>query len=205
MNLVLLNYNVEYQERNRLLEEDEKFSFNEVELEIWQTLKWRWSIGLCPVQGNVVAESWRYHWVQTRGTVLRTVSVLFRVWPHSLDQKDCFSRHQGMNGNSSILCFSFTASFYPSEQSLLIILICFCFNCFSGSLFTPAWGLQTPRCHCPLPSPPKTLLIGQGSPPVGCRWSTMLLYLVFPAAINKQSWHRDEAHLSALSLPKPIL
>ena len=34
MNLVLLNYNVEYQERNRLLEEDEKFSFNEVELEI---------------------------------------------------------------------------------------------------------------------------------------------------------------------------
>lgn len=33
------------------------------------------------------------------------------------------------------------------ELSLLIILICFCFNCFSGSLFTPRWNLQIPRCH----------------------------------------------------------
>lgn len=76
-----------------------------------------------------------------------------------------------MDGNSSILCFSYTASLYPSEQSLLIILICFCFNCFSGSLFTPGWGLQIPCCHSPLLYPQKTLLVGQDPPPIESRWS----------------------------------
>lgn len=60
-----------------------------------------------------------------------------------------------MDRNSSILCYSFTASFYPLELSLLIILICFCFNCFSGSLFTPGWNLQIPRCHPPRLCPQK--------------------------------------------------
>lgn len=138
---------VKTEKRTGFLEEDEEFNSDELELEIHRTTKWRCLIGLCSAQSNVVAESWRYHWIQTGGTVLRTVSVLFRVRSHSLDLKDCFSRHQGMNGNSSILCFSFTASFYPSELSLLIILICFCFNCFFGSLFTPVWGLQI-TCSC---------------------------------------------------------
>lgn len=34
--------------------------------------------------------------------------------------------------------------------------------------------------------PQKMLLIWQGSPPTGSRWSAMLLYLAFPAATNKQ-------------------
>lgn len=76
-----------------------------------------------------------------------------------------FSRHQGMNRNGSTLWFSFTASSYPSELSLLIILICFCFNCFSGWLFTPGWGLQIPCCHSAL-YPQKTLLIEEKLPPL---------------------------------------
>lgn len=138
---------VKTEKRTGFLEKDEEFNSDELELEIYRTTKCRHLIGLCSVQSNVVAESWRYYWIQSGGTVLRTVSILFRVRSHSLDLKDCFSRHQGMNGNSSILCFTFTASFYPSELSLLIILICFCFNCFFGSLFTPVWGLQI-TCSC---------------------------------------------------------
>lgn len=128
---------------------DKKLNFDVVELGICGTSKWRCPKGHCSIWGNLGAESRRCHWIQTKGTVLRTVAVLFRAWYHSLDQKDHFSRHQGMDRNSSILCYSFTASFYPLELSLLIILICFCFNCFSGSLFTPGWNLQIPRCHLP--------------------------------------------------------
>lgn len=135
---------------------DEELNFDAREIGICGTSRWRCPIGYCPIQGNSGAESSRYHWIQSKGTVLRTVAVLFRAQYHSLDQKDHFSRHQGMGRNSWILCFSFPASFYPLELSLLIILICFCFNCFSGSLFTPGWNLQIPRCHTPSLCPQKT-------------------------------------------------
>lgn len=124
---------------------DEKLNFDAVELGICGTSTWRCPKGHCRVWGNSGTVSRRCHWIQTRGTVLRTVAVLFRAWYHSLDQKDHFSRHQGMDRNSSILCYSFSGPFYPLELSLLIILICFCFNCFSGSLFIPGWNLQIPR------------------------------------------------------------
>lgn len=82
-----------------------------------------------------------------------------RVWSYSLDRKDCFSRHQGIDRNSSTFCLNFTASFYPSERSLLIIRICFCFNCFSGSLFTQSGPCRAQEGPLPGPSPQKTLLI----------------------------------------------
>lgn len=187
------------------LEEDEKFNLDELELKIHRTPKWRCPIGLCLVQDSVVADSWRYHWIQTKGTVPRTVSVLFRVWYHSLDLKDCFSRHQGMNRNSSILCFHFTTSFYPSELSLLIIRICFCFNCFFGSLFTPAWDLQIPCCHphscahrrhCGLDK--ALLLLSLGDQQCFSTWPPQ-------QQPTSGAGRRDKTYLSPLSLPVLIL
>lgn len=175
-----------------------------MELEICRTSKWRRPIDRCPIWGNSVAESRRHHWIQTRGTVLRTVSVLFRVWYHSLDQKDCFSRHQGMDRNSSILCFSFNASFYPSELSLLIILICFCFNCFSGSMFTPGWGLQIPCCHSLLLRPQKTCWLDKTllllSPGDQQRFSTQC----FQQAELAQEMKPTSFHCPCLGLDSPI-
>lgn len=94
--------------------------------------------------------------------------VSFRVWYHCLDQNDCFPRHQAIVRNSSILCFSLTASFAPLEPSLLIILICFCFHCFSGSLFTLGWDRQIPRSP-PLPIPVPTTDTADWSRP-HCPW-----------------------------------
>lgn len=88
-------------------------------------------------------------------------------------KKTIFSRHQEIDRNSSILCFSFTASFYPLEISLLIILICFCFNCFSGLLFTSGWNMQIPL-PLPLLCPQTTLLIGLDPVSIDSRWPTVL-------------------------------
>ena len=107
-----------------------------------------------------------------------------------------------MSRNSSILCFSFTASFYPSELSLLIILICFCFNCFSGSLFTPGWGLQIPRCHSAL-YPQKTLLIEQELPLLSPGDQQCFPTWCFQQQPPGRVGTRDETHLSPLSLPRP--
>lgn len=137
--------------------------------------------------------------IQIRGTELRTVSVFLRVWYHSLNSRDCFSRHQGLSRNSSILCFSFTASFYPSERSLLIILICFCFHCFS---VYPRLGLTDtalpPHSYCSQ----KTQMIGQELSALSPRDQQC-----FPTWHSQQhppsrASTRDETHYSPSSLPR---
>ena len=121
------------------------------------------------------------------------------MWYHSLNSRDCFSRHQGLSRNSSILCFSFTASFYPSERSLLIILICFCFHCFS---VYPRLGLTDtalpPHSYCSQ----KTQMIGQELSALSPRDQQC-----FPTWRSQQhppsrASTRDETHYSPSSLPR---
>lgn len=112
-------------------------------------------------------------------------------------KKTVFLRHQEIDRNSPILCFSFTVSFCPLELSLLIILICFCFNCFSGSLFNLGWKMPTPCCHSSL----------------WCSWKTLQVRLdpahpvsgahsADPPVPTVQGYGREGARLSPLSLPR---